>query len=470
MKNTPPPSKRTSISSLLLLLISGLLLMFTVYILIVPPVDTNNAKQYQHYRAKGDSLYQLKAYEDALTFYKTALTYKKQDRYIENQIKLAAQMLNITFIESFGGTKKDIGYTVVSTIDGGYVVGGSTQSYGKGGTDAWLLKTDSRGILDWRRTFGSSRNEQLNDCINDLNTYLICVGTFNNQQTVVTTNSKGRLQQQLAINQGKGKRIVLLNDTSFLVLGSAIVSDTTGSDISLSLLQFDTALKKYELVWTKYVPLADNEYPNDIAWHSNNTATIVGHVILNYNSLKDTADIDIAQNINTEEAMNAFVLNIDTSLNIYWQQTLGGNQNDWFNAVCIDKKEQIVVAGSSTSYHKNETDVWVMKFSNEGKKIWEKIIGVANKELIFTMATDDNNHYWLAGYTKNNTTKQQSAWLLQLNAEGRVRWQQKFAEDGQKAQAFDLLPQADGGCVATGSLNDNLLLLKTDKNGKINHK
>ncbi len=43
----------------------------------------------------------------------------------------------------YGGENHDFGTTVIKTGDGGYIIGGTTSSIGNGGTDFWLLKTDS---------------------------------------------------------------------------------------------------------------------------------------------------------------------------------------------------------------------------------------------------------------------------------------------------------------------------------------
>ena len=44
-----------------------------------------------------------------------------------------------------GGVNDDEGRTVVETSDGGYVVGGSTESYGAGASDIYILKVDVDG-------------------------------------------------------------------------------------------------------------------------------------------------------------------------------------------------------------------------------------------------------------------------------------------------------------------------------------
>jgi hypothetical protein len=55
-----------------------------------------------------------------------------------------------------GGSNDDIAQSVWQTADGGYVVAGETRSYGAGLTDVLLLKYDSAGTLEWARTAGGS--------------------------------------------------------------------------------------------------------------------------------------------------------------------------------------------------------------------------------------------------------------------------------------------------------------------------
>jgi hypothetical protein len=61
---------------------------------------------------------------------------------------------------TFGGDSLDVGCTVQPTSDGGYIIAGGTRSFGRGGLDIYLIKTNASGDTLWTRTYGGSGYEE----------------------------------------------------------------------------------------------------------------------------------------------------------------------------------------------------------------------------------------------------------------------------------------------------------------------
>ena len=66
---------------------------------------------------------------------------------------------DIVWWKSFGGPEEDVANSVMEASDGGFIITGYTKSFPKpgdtsGAPDAYLIKTDALGELDWEMTFG----------------------------------------------------------------------------------------------------------------------------------------------------------------------------------------------------------------------------------------------------------------------------------------------------------------------------
>jgi predicted secreted protein len=61
---------------------------------------------------------------------------------------------NLQWNMTYGGTGTENGSALLQTSDGGYVLTGSTDSVGAGGTDIWLVKTDEDGVVPEGLTIG----------------------------------------------------------------------------------------------------------------------------------------------------------------------------------------------------------------------------------------------------------------------------------------------------------------------------
>ena len=67
---------------------------------------------------------------------------------------------NVIWQKTYGGGSADNAFSVNQTSDGGYVVAGSTATYGAGYDDIWVLKLDSSGNITWQKAYGGSDQDE----------------------------------------------------------------------------------------------------------------------------------------------------------------------------------------------------------------------------------------------------------------------------------------------------------------------
>ncbi len=63
---------------------------------------------------------------------------------------------NSLWAQTYGGSGWDFGRSVRPTSDGGYIIAGYGDSYGEGGFDAFVVKTDSDGNSQWIHSYGGA--------------------------------------------------------------------------------------------------------------------------------------------------------------------------------------------------------------------------------------------------------------------------------------------------------------------------
>jgi hypothetical protein len=62
--------------------------------------------------------------------------------------------------KAYGGSLREVGNSLQQTSDGGFIMLGLTESFGEGGSDLALIKTDSLGNQSWIRTYGQADDDE----------------------------------------------------------------------------------------------------------------------------------------------------------------------------------------------------------------------------------------------------------------------------------------------------------------------
>jgi len=66
------------------------------------------------------------------------------------------------WIKTYGGSNDDWVFSIQQTSDGGYIVAGYTGSFGAGYWDTWVLKLDGSGNMQWQTIYGGSSHDHAN--------------------------------------------------------------------------------------------------------------------------------------------------------------------------------------------------------------------------------------------------------------------------------------------------------------------
>lgn len=85
--------------------------------------------------------------------------------------------LQTQWTKTYGGSDWDFGNCVEQTTDGGYIICGGTYSYGEGDEDYYLIKTNSIGDTLWTKTFGGDKEDIAKSVIQSTDGGYILTGT-----------------------------------------------------------------------------------------------------------------------------------------------------------------------------------------------------------------------------------------------------------------------------------------------------
>ena len=125
---------------------------------------------------------------------------------------------------TFGGISFDEGQCMIQTTDSGYIVAGSTYSFGVGANDIYLVKTDASGDTLWTKAIGDSANNYVSSIKQTFDGGFIItgisLGTVSNSY-LMKTDSMGNISWSKTFNRIQPVSVVQTSDSNFVLVGNA---------------------------------------------------------------------------------------------------------------------------------------------------------------------------------------------------------------------------------------------------------
>ncbi len=260
----------------------------------------------------------------------------KQDLWLIRTDSSGNEIWNSTF----GGAGDETGFEILQTSDDGYIIVGETNSYGAGGFDVWLLKTDSLGVEIWNRTFGGSKTEI-------------------------------------------GSSLQRTHDGGYIILGETETYGAGGRDFWLVNTN-STGIEQ----WNRTYGGSDYDNGKSVRQTSDDGYILIG------NTLSFGPKGDEKMGLPTE---NIWVVKTDSAGNMQWNRTYGNVYNDFGEAVLQLADGGYIIAGSSGFYMAEKFDIVLLKVNSQGIEEWAKIFGGVDYDFTSSMLISTDGNYIIAG-------------------------------------------------------------------------
>ena len=141
--------------------------------------------------------------------------------------------------QTFGDTSFDYAYSVKETQDGGLIIAGETYVGSTAQTQAWLIKTDENGVEQWSKTYGGANDDCAESVIQTVDASYLVVGSTNSYGSgntdlwLIKTFANGTEQWNTTLGGGNvdsGKSLQLTQDFGYILCGSTISYGSGGYD------------------------------------------------------------------------------------------------------------------------------------------------------------------------------------------------------------------------------------------------
>jgi hypothetical protein len=303
---------------------------------------------------------------------------------------------NIGVIEwqrSLGGTGYERNpFSIQQTIDGGYIISGYSGSNDGdvtgniGGSDCWVVKLDSIGFIEWQKSLGGTGSEHAYSIQQTIDGGYILGASSNSTDGDVTSNqggfdywvvkldSIGTIVWQKSLGGSNQDRVFSIQQTSdggYIVAGECSSND---GDVTGNHGSFDYWLVKLDSIgnmeWQRSLGGTGSDKASSIKQTSDGGYIVTGSSTSN--------DGNVTGN---HGSVDYWLVKLDSIGTMEWQKCLGGSSPDHAFTIQQTNDGGYIVAGWTMSTNGDVTgnhgdiDYWIVKITNLGGLTWQKSLG-----------------------------------------------------------------------------------------------
>lgn len=361
---------------------------------------------------------------------------------------------NLMWEKNYGGANDEILHYVLQTSDGGYLLGGNTNSanggdvsvIGFGFFDYWIVKIDANGNKLWDQRFGGSDVEELTSMDQTQTGDFVLAGSSKSDISgsktqsswgledfwVVKTDSLGNLQWEKRFGGFANDHpfSVKINSTGDIILGG-----TSESGIGGDKTQPSRGMQDYWVVKTDIngSVLCDNRYggAGDDTFCTMSLTTNDNLILAGFSQSGVSGD----KSQPLQGLSDYWIIKTDPGGSILWDRDYGGFLHDEFvGNISVTMDDGLLIAGTSysnaggdkTNNNMSTEQMWIIKTDSAGTKLWDKTIlnlSVFDDEVAYAIQTSDTG-YAVANYTFANIGGDKS----ELSQGGSDYWLLKFSD------------------------------------------
>ncbi|HIA06202.1 MAG TPA: hypothetical protein EYN71_05790, partial [Flavobacteriales bacterium] len=342
----------------------------------------------------------------------------------------------VTFQIAYGGEEEEYGFAAQQTNDGGYIIAGTTKSYGFAQTlaDIYVIKTDSLGDTLWTRTYGETGNDYAKAIRQTADSGYIIVGH---------TESFG-------IGTSDDFYLLKIDAVGAIEWSKTFTQYSWSSDYCYDIIQtadLGYALAGNSAYYGGYVIKTDAA--GTVEWSS-----IIDDVDLR-SILQESANEYIVAGSTTIDPYNAVLLKIHPSTDsIVWSKQYGGFGRDYGTSLAKTSDGGYMIGGYSYSFGTGGNPVALLiKTDGDGVLEWSKTYGGPEGDYAYSVQQTTDDGYILSGETRSFGYGD-NILMVRTDSLGEVVWGRVFDGGGYMYYTDNgnhVEQTSDNGFLAIGS-------------------